>query len=243
LAKGRRQVDLAAISLDDALERLVKIEDRIEDDVRKALWAEAVLEAGNDLIHTLEDKGVPGADAYNVISQGLMINLAATLSRLYDRAPDVASIVTLVSLIERRDIRDHLTERARKWIPAMADQCATDCAGALDQISKMHSKLQDEERGLLRDLRDFRDSWIAHSLIDIKSGRPQYNSLFRLLFTAATIAERAKLAIHGDNLNYAELKDFNREVADDFWKNAFRTKYRINQDLRPLSGPIGGAIP
>jgi hypothetical protein len=236
----RQRIDLANIPTEEALDRLAKVEAKIEDDVRKALWAEAVLEAGNDLIHSLEDKAIPGAHAYNIIKKALETYLVMALSRLYDRDSDVASILALITLVKRQDVRERLLGDARSWRGAAANQNARHCTEAIERLIAVYSNLAGGDAYLLRDLRDFRDSWVAHNLIDIKGTPPQYHHLSRLVYISAKLAEAAKLAIYGNNIDYAERRDFNREAADDFWKSALRTTYVINQELMPITGPISG---
>jgi hypothetical protein len=164
------------------------------------------------------------------------------LSRLYDRDSDVASILALITLVKRQDVREKLLGGARSWRGAAASQNARHCTEAVERLLTHYSNLAGEDSYLLRDLRDFRDSWVAHNLINIKGTPPQYHHLSRLVYISAKFAEAAKLAIYGANINYAERRDSNRDAADDFWKSALRTTYVINQELTPVTGPISGTV-
>ena len=80
--KKRRQ--RATISRTEAVRRLEQMVEQIELDLKIALWAEAVLEAANDLVVGEPNREYPGADAYNTIRESLAVNLSLLLDRLFD---------------------------------------------------------------------------------------------------------------------------------------------------------------
>ena|SRR5688572_30063384 len=71
------------ITSTEAMRRLRVMVDRISTNVTAALWAEAMLEAGNKKV-TPPEMVVLGARAYTTISQSLTLTLALALARLYD---------------------------------------------------------------------------------------------------------------------------------------------------------------
>lgn len=229
MAKTRKQP--VVISRGEALRRLSAMVERIEEDVKIALWAEATLEAGNDIVNTSPARRTRGAAAYNAISQSLALNLAITLARLFDSGSkrwhanrrDVASLPLIVRLLKQRRCQRALVERARSWTPQamdLADTHARGCQRSIDGAVAAFVGLQRTATGraTAKRLREFRNKRLAHSMMqDTLKALPRYNDLFKLMDVARDVVDAAKLAIDGLHLGLKDTEEACRREADAFW--------------------------
>lgn len=201
--------------------------------VVNAIRIEATLEAGNDIVGSMADKSFAGAGAYNAIKQSLGYDLAMHLARLYDigtrsRHPntrDVASIPLLVRLLRQKRCQDALKSRAREWVPGdrwAAPMYERDCEQALQRASDCYSATFTGRygRGGLKTLKEFRDTFMAHSLLRDPGANPRYNHLFRLADAARDFVEHARLAVTGTNSSLRMHEEVFQQEAARFWRKA-----------------------
>jgi hypothetical protein len=226
------------ISRTEAVRRLQAMVLRIEKDVKIALWAEATLEAANDIVTATPGRALPGAQTYNTISQSLTLNLAISLARLYDpgmrnRHPnkhDIASLPLIVRLLKQQRCQKVLVERARSWMPHMpsfGDIHARGCRRSIDGAIASYDGLRKtpEGRAIVQRLRDFRNKHLAHSMMhDTLEALPRYNELFKPMDIARDIVEEAKLAIDGLSMGLKDNEMIYRDQAHAFWKMALQVK-------------------
>lgn len=245
MAKRKRKKPVR-ITTAEAVRRLDGMMGLIYEDVRIALAAEASLEAANDIVRATPNRTRPGISAYNSVHQGLSLNLAISLARLFDegsskRHPnlrDVASIPLLVRLLCQKRCRRALIARAREWTPmapGLADAHEAGCSRAVSDAVAAYvifAKSSEGKRALAR-LRDFRNRRLAHSLmVEALSALPRYDDLFRLMDVARDVSDAAQLAIDGiepDLLNHERIV---RKDADDFWRSAF--DYEPDEEKSPV---------
>jgi hypothetical protein len=217
----------------EALARLDAMMPVLHRNILNALRIEATMETGNSLIQTLDDKNLPGADAFNAIMQSLAFDLAMHVSRLYDvgvksrhvNARDVASIPLAVRLLRQKRCQDELKRRARNWLPhdhSFANVFEEDCAKALARASSGYAETFKGKFGRsgLKTLKQFRDTFMAHSLMTETNVRPIYNQLFRLTDCARDFVEDARLAVGGDNSSLKEKEEIYARHAMKFWRMA-----------------------
>ena len=225
----------AVISRSEALRRLRAMCGRVERDVRIALWAEAVLNSGNEIFPI--GKPVEGGNAYMVIVQSLVANLAITLARLFDpgsrryhpNRSELASLPLIIRLLRQRRCQKLLLDHARKWTPDLvgmeavnASTCTEAIAGAIKAYRELLAAPGGQSR--IRRLRHFRNFVLAHTMMDDPRKRaPLYSDLFILLDVAREIVDKLKLAIDGSHIDLPDLHQMYREIADRFWSSAFQT--------------------
>jgi hypothetical protein len=231
--KRRKRV---VISQAEAVQRLEIMVPRIEEDVKIGLWAEATLEAANEIVLATPRLKRPGALAYRTISKSLALNLAVSLARLFDPGSrrwhpnkrDIASIPLIIRLLKQRRCQKVLVERARSWTPHLTgfeDTHADGCQRSINMAINAYNEVQNtpEGRAMLRRLRDFRNKRLAHSMMqDTLKALPRYKELFTLMDVARDATEGAKLAIDGQSMGLKDSEKTYREEADDFWRMAFR---------------------
>lgn len=207
-----RKKKRTTITTDEAVARIDKMVPILHRNVINAIRIEATMEAGNDVIGSMKDKSFAGAGAYNTIKQSLGYDLSMHLARLYDigtrsRHPnsrDVASIPLLVRLLRQKRCQAALKLRARNWVPGdriAAPMYERDCEEALARASESYSRTFSGPfgRGGLKTLKQFRDTFMAHSLMTDPGANPRYNHLFRLTDAARDFVEQARLAVTGSN--------------------------------------------
>lgn len=204
----------------------------IEFDVNFALWDEAVLEAGNQVVSSLKNKNIEGAAAFNVIHQGLSADLSVTLARLFDFgsrrfAPnkrETSSIPLLIRLLKQKRCRDHFIARAGNWVSAYrhSDSDAIACDTAIkSSIEDYNALMRGGGPSALSRLQKARNYRIAHRKInDVEEGFPRYRDLFMLVAMAAKISENIKFATSGHNSSLAEQKMTMDKEALAFWSRA-----------------------
>ncbi|MCK8780838.1 hypothetical protein M0654_12670 [Rhizobium sp. NTR19] len=227
--KRKRQT----ITTSDAIERIDRMVPILYRNVVNAIRIEATLEAGNEVVGSMSDKGFSGAGAYNAIKQSLGYDLAMHLARLYDigsrrRHPntsDVASIPLLVRLLRQKRCQDALKARARDWVPGdrwAAPMYERDCEEALRRASGSYSATFSGKYGRsgLKTLKEFRDTFMAHSLLNDTGANPRYNHLFRLTDAARDFVEQARLAATGTNSSLLRQEKAFRHEAVRFWSKA-----------------------
>lgn len=231
------------ITTAEAMHRLRAMVRRLDNNVRMALGAEAILEAANKKVGTSPRTVFLGASAYNTIVHSLMLSLALSLARLYDlgtkkRHPnrrDIASIPLIVRLLKQPRCQNRLILHARNWTPHLewsADIQARACERAIRSAIGAYDKLVGtrEGRAMVRRLREFRNKLLAHSLIeDVIEALPTYNDLFALMDVARDVMQHAKLAIKGTN---EDLKTVERIIFSDgerFWDNALNAVFTADE--------------
>ena len=234
--KTKRRRKRVVISRAEAIQRLEMMVQRIEEDVKIGLWAEATLEAANEIVMATPDEERPGALAYHTIRQSLALNLAISLARLFDPGSkrsrpnkrDIASIPLIVRLLKQRRCQKELVERARSWTPHLVgfeDTHANGCQRSIDEAISAYNELQNtgQGRAMIQRLRDFRNKRLAHSMMhDTLNALPKYKDLFKLMDVARDVIEDAKLAIDGQSMGLKDSEKIYFEEADEFWRTAFQ---------------------
>lgn len=214
------------------MRRLTVMVERIDSNVVTALWAEAILEAGNKKVGARAT--FFGANAYNTIVHGLMISLALSLSRLFDsgskrRPPnrrDVASIPLIVRLLRQKRCQKRLIDEARRWTPQITEleevqarACETAIGSAIEAYEKLVASVAG--RAVIQRLREFRNKHLAHSLInDVIRAVPTYTDLFTLTDVARDVMEQAKFAIKGHNEDLKQAERIILAEGELFWDRA-----------------------
>ena len=232
-----------SLKTSDAIARIDRMIPLLYQNIVNALRIEATMEAGNKIVQGLPDKQVAGAEAYNTIMQSLAFDLSMHLARLYDvgtkhrpvNQRDVASIPLLVRLLRQERCKKTLMLRARKWAPhnmAYASVFERDCEKALARASAAYSKTFKGAFGRsgLKNLKAFRDTLVAHTLMTDVDQRPMYNQLFRLTDCARDFVEHARLAVTGDNSSLAEFEEIYEGHAEAFWRKALLGKDTFADD-------------
>ncbi|MCB8835538.1 hypothetical protein LJD42_28745, partial [Escherichia coli] len=120
-------------------------------------------------------------------------DLAMHLARLYDvghsqRHPnklDVVSIPLAYRLLRQKRCVTALTRRARNWLPhdiSFANQFEQDCSRAIERAYAVYPQVFGASNGRksLQILKEFRDVFMAHSLMKNSNANPVYNQLFQL---------------------------------------------------------------
>ncbi|MCM5559306.1 hypothetical protein [Pleomorphomonas sp. JP5] len=209
-----------------------------------AIRIESTMEAGNSIIISdFKGKNFYGADAVNTIMQSLSHDLSLHLSRLYDigvrnrhvNKRDVASIPLLIRLLRQKRCQNELAKRARNWLPTMphlAEQFESDCLSAISSASQSYS---DTFRGPygrsgLKLLKEFRDNFLAHSLMKEQQRRPIYLQLFRLNDCARNFIHFAQLAVTGNNSDLKDYEEMFRKDAEHFWRRALNASFQVSAD-------------
>ena len=234
--RKKRRKKPVVISRADAIKRLEMMVRRIEEDVKIGLWAEATLEAANEIVMATPDQERPGALAYRTISNSLALNIAISLARLFDpgsrrRHPnkrDIASIPLIIRLLMQQRCQKVLVDRARSWTPQLTefeDTNAEGCQRSINMAINAYNRVRytREGRAMLRRLRDFRNKRLAHSMMqDTLNALPRYKELFTLMDVARDTVEGAMLAIDGQSMGLKDSEKIYREEADEFWRTAFQ---------------------
>jgi uncharacterized protein YdiU (UPF0061 family) len=227
------------------MRRLKAMVDRIGRNVSTALWAEALLEAGNKRVKPTGAVYL-GANAYNTIAYALMLSLALALARLYDvgskrhhpNERDVASIPLIIRLLKQKRCQNRLIRDARNWTPHLkgsADLQANACENAIKAAIKAYSDLVRTRAGrdMLGRLRLFRNKQLAHSLIDdVIKGLPTYNDLFALMDVARDVMEHARLAIDGTNEDLKQAERIILTEGEGFWEHALAAVFAADEEMR-----------
>ncbi|CAN7455093.1 hypothetical protein [Mesorhizobium caraganae] len=234
MAKKKKRV---TISTTEAVKRLDTMIPILYRNIQNALLIEAVLEVGNDIVGGMTDRTLPGARAFNRIMNSLAYDLAMHLSRLYDvgnrsrhvNRRDVASIPLAVRLFRQRRCEKVLCERARNWLSpgtSHANVFEQDCRNAIHRASKGYSATfrGNFGRSGLKTLKEFRDSFMAHSLMTETDANPIYSQLFRLTDCARDFVEDARLAVSGTNSSLDGQERLFAADAKRFWRLALLGK-------------------
>lgn len=230
MAKRKKRVLLSKAAAIARLDTMMPI---LYRNIVNAIRIEATMEAGNALVPSLPNEGLPGANAFNAIMRSLAVDLAMHLSRLYDvgnrsrhvNNRDVASIPLAIRLLRQKRCQRELKARARNWLPGVvghADRFERDCATALERVSAKYSETFQGQfgRGGLKTLKAFRDTFMAHSLMTDVDARPIYNQLFRLTDCAKAFVEDARIAVSGNNSSLDEQERIFLDQANEFWRMA-----------------------
>lgn len=223
----------SAISTAEAVARLDKMVPILFRNLQNAILIEATMEVGNNLVGEMSDRSFPGARSYNRIMRSLAYDLAMHLARLYDvgarhrhaNEKDIASIPLAVRLLRQQRCKNVLSARARKWNPhdlSFADVFERDCLQAIERASSSYSGTfrGRHGRGGLKTLKEFRDNFMAHSLMNDSDANPIYHHLYRLTDCARDFVQDARLALEGKG---DDLQEHERIFTDDarrFWRMA-----------------------
>lgn len=104
---------------------------------------------------------------------------------------------------------------------AVNEQSAINAAkaaiAAYDDFRRTH-----EGRSAARTLKIFRNHALAHRLLDKPAPRPRYRELFLLLDVAATVAEKARLAVTGVSWDVEDSREVWTTHSKAFWQPAIR---------------------
>ncbi|MDP9572378.1 UNVERIFIED_ORG: hypothetical protein J2W66_002871 [Agrobacterium larrymoorei] len=228
--KKRKRV---LLTRDAAIERLDQMMPILYRNAVNAIRIEATMEAANDIVQAMPDKAFPGALAFNAIMQSLAFDLAMHLARLYDvgvrsrpiNSRDVASIPLAVRLLRQKRCKTFLKKRARAWLPndtSFSNVFESDCEEAIARASKSYTETFQGRfgRGGLKTLKQFRDTFMAHSLMTDVDVKPIYFQLFRLTDCAKAFVEDARLAVSGDNSSLDSQERIFAKEAHNFWRMA-----------------------
>lgn len=230
---NKKRSKKARLNTQQAVERLDKMIPILFQNLQNALLIEATMEAGNNIVGEMSDRSFPGARTYNRIMRSLAHDLAMHLARLYDKGArnrhdnekDIASIPLAVRLLRQTRCKKALSKRARNWLPhdaTFADIFERDCLKAIERASNSYSEtfLGPHGRGGLKILKEFRNNFLAHSLMRNSDANPIYHHLYKLTDSARDFVQDAQLAVKGkgDDLGQHE-KIFERD-ATTFWKMA-----------------------
>ncbi|WP_133123845.1 hypothetical protein [Phyllobacterium zundukense] len=224
------------ITKGEALGRVNDMTTRLEEDVKSALWIEASMEAANAFVISDKDRPYHGAETYNAVAQSMMLTLAVTVSRMFDKGRklthpnkrDVASIPLLIRLLRQKRCKDALIERARVWTPAsmeLESMHVRDCEKAIDRAIRAYHSLSTTGRGrhAIAKLKQLRDYRIAHHLMKVPDRKlPTYDNLFVLVDTARDVMNAAILAVKGVDTSLKEFEKMHRKEADRFWEAALQ---------------------
>lgn len=229
------------LSHNEATSRLRRMLIPIRRDVKFALKVEAALEEGNRVVIGRAEWGqFEGSGCYNTLKDTTSLLLTLLLAKLFelprprpDESPakrhnrsDVASIPLMLRLMKQRRCRRTLLAEARLWTPSIEDFADTNekvCAQAIDASVSMYSDLkrQLDGRHALRTLTTFRNTLLAHNLLDAAMRvLPTYNQLFLLTDVARNVVDHAQLAIEGDNLDLMDFEEGEVKSAKVFWNAA-----------------------
>jgi AbiU2 len=228
--RRRKRVLLVRAEAIDRLERIVAV---LEKDVRIALLAEAVLEAGNEAVQSLGSSKGMHVNTYDTIHRSLGLDLAISLSRVFDSGSkrysknekDAASIPQLVHFLKQSRCQKVLVNRSRSWTGTfLSDEHAKSCRRAIDSSLSIFSKATRDPkfRKAMRHLKSFRDFRLAHSLLG-ESKVPKYNDLFSLMDVARDLVQHAQLAINGQDSSLEDYERIYREDANGFWRKTLST--------------------
>lgn len=224
----------STLTSNEATARIDSMTQLIHNDVRIALSAEATLEVGNAIVMENPKRKFSGAQAYETIATSLALNLAISLSRLFDsgskRFPpnkrDIASIPLLLRLIKQRRCQKKLIEKAREWtpqIPRLADVNASACIQSIEGAIAAYENPPDRTafRRANAKLREFRNVRLAHSMMsEVLDSVPTYGELFMLSDVARNVTDEVLHAVTGQAKQLREIEAMYREQANYFWMKA-----------------------
>jgi HEPN superfamily AbiU2-like protein len=215
-----------------ALQRIDKMLSLVLENVKIALHQEAALRTANMVVRSSvrSDRYLYGAECYHTIRNALALNLALTLSRLFDESgrrqvnkKNVASIPLLIRLLRQKRCRKVLAERAKGWIKnsptQLADLDAAQCERDIDAASEAYDGLRrvPECRLARKRLKRFRNKMLAHNVMNVViRALPEYRQLFMLMRSASMIVGHAKQAL-GDNEPLERFARERRRQAKAFW--------------------------
>lgn len=235
MKKSKRKKPVT-ISTNEALSKIDRMMPILYNNIYNAIRIEATLEAGNDLVGSLKDKSISGAEAYNTIKNSLSFDLAMHLSRLFDvgvrrkhpNKRDVASIPLMARLLRQKRCQKALCKRAVNWTPfklGMERQYEADCMNSIERALREYKSIFNGSAGRrgLRTLKAFRDYHMAHSIMTDDKSNPIYNDLFQMTDCAREFVAAAKLALEGVNVSLADHEVVYRNVAKIFWEKALCT--------------------
>lgn len=221
------------ISNAEALRRLDSMSPILFKNIQSALRIEATMIVGNDIVGNLSDKGFPGAGAYNCIMRSLAYDLAMHLARLFDlgirnrhvNRRDVASIPLTIRLLRQKRNKKALGARARNWKNPdkyYSDSFEQDCHTAIQKAIENYSAtfIGAYGKGGLKTLKEFRDNFMAHSLITTSTANPIYHHLYRLTDSARDTVKEIRLAVEGRADDLEAHERIFTENAEDFWRRA-----------------------
>jgi hypothetical protein len=230
---GRTKKKKVRINTRQAVERLDKMIPILFQNLQNALLIEATMEAGNNIVGQMPDRSFPGARSYSRIMRSLAFDLAMHLARLYDKGArtrhdnekDIASIPLAVRLLRQKRCQKALSIRARNWLPhdnTFAGIFEQDCLKAIERASQSYSNtfLGPHGRGGLKVLKEFRNNFLAHSLMNDSDANPIYNHLYKLTDSARDFVQDAQLAIKGKGDDLVRHEKIFEEDATRFWRMA-----------------------
>jgi hypothetical protein len=219
------------ISTREAMRRLKRMIRAITRDVQIAMEVEASLEAANAIVTAAPTRKRPGAETYMATSNALTMYLALCVARIFDQGSarypdnkkDLASLPLMIRLLRQRRCQAILIDRARRWTPGFPQDAACQRAigEAIDRYRAMRRSSTD--RASVRRLRNFRNEWLAHTMMDDPAKkRPAYKDLFRLIDVAREIVQPARLAILGEHHDLPEIEELYMADAKRFWEAALK---------------------
>lgn len=217
----------------EALKRLDSMSPILFKNIDSALRIEATMIVGNDIVGEMLDRNIPGASAFNCIMHSLACDLAMHLARLFDSGArrihankrDVASIPLAIRLLRQQRNKKALAARARKWKHPdtyYSEIFEQDCLNAIQRALDNHSNTFRGQygKGGLMILKEFRDKFMAHSLITDSTANPIFHHLYRLTDSARDTVKEIRLAVEGRADDLEAHERIFTENAESFWRRA-----------------------
>ncbi|MGF7178454.1 hypothetical protein [Azospirillum doebereinerae] len=205
----------------------------IVSDVKAAIQVDAMHKAGNEIVGAfMLGKAWYEAHGYNIVLRSLITAEILALNRIYDwreRRPlhqqNKASIPVVLALLEDDDTLVHFQDEARLWNPGMGFE-DHNAALVVESIGDARSKWEalwqpgHDGRAHLDTLRAYRDSRVAHVLVDVLPGViPQYSHLPLLLLETLPIIKPLALALTGIEHDFESMLRESSRQAEAFWRS------------------------
>lgn len=208
----------------------------LDENLHNAIALEAMFWRGNDPATCDAFNNTLEAHGFEVGQHALLDQLILTLMRIHDpKGRDRASIPHLRDLLEDQAVVDDFRQQARSWHPnrpRSADNSERAAIKAIDQARKSYQQLDGNK--ITKALRNYRNEYLAHSLIDMKEReKARYGHVSKLLWQTAPIVQSLRLGLTGHHMDVVEIREAWKDRADAFWRMVMRGM--ANDPSKPLA--------
>ncbi len=227
-----------------AIEAMDQMLEPIAGQLAVAVEIEASMEVLNEEVHARQRPAIYGAEAFRVIQQAYVSELALALAKLYEtpvprngatkaqafNKTDLASIPLLLRLLQQDRCKAVLCDRNRSW-----DRDGTEVQWLIDDASRIWCRMRRSSaiRDALTRVTDYRH-FAVHLLRRGPPARlPTYREVFVLVDNAVAIMRLIQPAMTGTNRNLSVFEELWRDEARDFWSRALPATIIPEDDPKP----------
>jgi hypothetical protein len=211
----------------DPVSRVREIVLTLKNNAHEAIAFDALLRRINDHDDILAAfRQTVEAHGLNAIQHSLIHLYLMALTRCYDaKGPEIASLPAVVMLLKQPEIFAETTESARSWLPenGFAEKNYCTSVECISTAIRDYERLRACQHTKLRALREYRNTYVAHSLLPMGSKeRLLFGYLRYVLQETVPIIRALLLGVHGTEWESASTFRVWENNANAFWRRTLR---------------------